>query len=174
LKGGSRPWRLALILVVTIATASCQRPGTSREGASDPPAGEWRTYGGTYASARYSPLDQIDRTNVGQLRVAWRWRSPDHDVMAQNPRVETFANQATPLMVGGVLYVSTSLSQVAAIDAATGQTLWVHDPEVWRLGTTCRVWARSGVGSRSSPGRCCSRLRRGGWSTCGGRRNVRG
>ena len=49
--------------------------------------------------------------------------------------IETFVNEGTPLMVGGVLYVSTSLSQVAAIDAATGQTLWTHDPEVWKLGT---------------------------------------
>jgi quinoprotein glucose dehydrogenase len=67
--------------------------------------------------------------------VAWRWRSPDHDVMARDDLVETFVNEGTPLMVGGVLYVSTSLSQVAAIDAATGQTIWVHDPEVWRLST---------------------------------------
>ena len=55
--------------------------------------------------------------------------------MAQNPILETFVNEGTPLMIGGVLYVSTSLSQVAAIDAATGQTIWTHDPEVWRLGT---------------------------------------
>jgi quinoprotein glucose dehydrogenase len=142
----SRRRRLTLVLALAVATASCQRPATSRESPADPPAGEWRAYGGTYASARYSPLDQIDRTNVGLLRVAWRWRSPDHDVMAQNPRVETFANQATPLMVGGVLYVSTSLSQVAAIDAATGQTLWVHDPEVWRLGTPPNHgWVHRGV-----------------------------
>jgi len=73
---------------------------------SRPPDVEWRAYGGTYASARYSPLAQIDRTNVGRLRVAWRWRSPDHDVMAQNSIVETFVNEATPLMVGGVLYVA--------------------------------------------------------------------
>src|SRR6185369_10520719 len=55
-------------------------------------------------------------------------------------------NEATPLMVGGVLYVSTSLSQVAAIDAATGQTLWTHDPEVWKLGTPGNLgWVHRGV-----------------------------
>ena len=136
---------LTLILALGLAVSACQATAP-RAAAPDPPDVEWRTYGGTYASARYSPLAQIDRTNVGQLRVAWRWRSPDHDVMAQNPTVATFVNEATPLMVGGVLYVSTSLSQVAAIDAATGQTLWTHDPEVWKLGTPPNHgWVHRGV-----------------------------
>ena len=66
--------------------------------------------------------------------------------MARIPSIETFVNEATPLMVGGVLYVSTSLSQVAAIDAATGQTLWTHDPEVWKLGTPPNLgWLHRGV-----------------------------
>ena len=43
--------------------------------------------------------------------------------------------ESTPLMVGGILYVSTSLSQVAAIDAATGKPRWVYDPETWKNGT---------------------------------------
>ena len=142
---------LTLALALAVATAGCQ--ATTPPGAPSPPSitspprdVEWRTYGGTYASARYSPLDQIDRTNVGQLHVAWRWRSPDHDVMAREPLIETFVNEGTPLMVGGVLYVSTSLSQVAAIDAATGQTLWTHDPEVWKLGTPPNHgWVHRGV-----------------------------
>ena len=142
---------LVLVLALVLAVFGCQ--ATAPPGATNPPAAaspprdvEWRTYGGTYASARYSPLDQIDRTNVGQLRVAWRWRSPDHDVMARDPLIETFVNEGTPLMVGGVLYVSTSLSQVAAIDAATGQTLWTHDPEVWKLGTPPNHgWVHRGV-----------------------------
>ncbi len=136
---------LTLVLALGATLSACQATAP-RAAAPDLPDVEWRTYGGTYASARYSPLAQIDRTNVGQLRVAWRWRSPDHDVMAQHPTVETFVNQATPLMVGGVLYVSTSLSQVAAIDAATGQTLWTHDPEVWKLGTPPNLgWVHRGV-----------------------------
>ena len=150
--GARRPLDpLVLVLALVLAVFGCQ--ATAPPGATNPPAAaspprdvEWRTYGGTYASARYSPLDQIDRTNVGQLRVAWRWRSPDHDVMARDPLIETFVNEGTPLMVGGVLYVSTSLSQVAAIDAATGQTLWTHDPEVWKLGTPPNHgWVHRGV-----------------------------
>ena len=82
---------LTLVLALAAAASACQAT-SPRVVAPDPPDVEWRTYGGTYASARYSPLAQIDRTNVGQLRVAWRWRSPDHDVMAQNPIPETFLN----------------------------------------------------------------------------------
>ena len=99
-----------------------------------PPRGEWPTHGGTNANARYSSLDQINRDNVGHLRIAWRWTSPDEELMARQPQIRTWLNQATPLMVGGVLYVSTSASQVAAIDAISGRTLWVHDPKIWMHG----------------------------------------
>jgi len=100
-----------------------------------PPHGEWPTHGGTNANARYSSLDQITRDNVRQLRIAWRWTSPDHELMALQMGIQTWLNQATPLMIGGVLYVSTSVSQVAAIEAISGRTLWVHDPKVWVHGT---------------------------------------
>jgi quinoprotein glucose dehydrogenase len=143
---------LALVVTLGLTVAACQAtpraaaPEPARAVALGPPHVEWRTYGGTYASARYSPVAQLDRDNVHQLRVAWRWRSPDHDIMARVSSIETHANEATPLMVGGVLYVSTSLSQVAAIDAATGQTLWTYDPEVWKLGTPPNHgWVHRGV-----------------------------
>src|SRR5262245_19948955 len=100
-----------------------------------PPRGEWPTHGGTNANARYSSLDQITRDNVSRLRIAWRWTSPDEALMARQPQIQTWLNQATPLMIGGVLYVSTSASQVAAIDAISGQTLWVYDPQIWTHGT---------------------------------------
>jgi quinoprotein glucose dehydrogenase len=124
------PLRVALLAVGLV---SC----TLTAGAASPvpPRGEWPTHGGTNANARYSSLDQITRDNVRQLHIAWRWTSPDHAVMAQQPQIQTWSNQATPLMIGGVLYVSTSLSQVAAIEATTGRTLWVHDPKIWVHGT---------------------------------------
>jgi quinoprotein glucose dehydrogenase len=92
--------------------------------------GMWPNYAGSLASHKYSPLSQIDKTNVANLAVAWRWRSPDNDITAfQNSVFE-----ATPLMVDGVLYTSTSFSQVAAIDAETGETLWVYDPQSYNFG----------------------------------------
>ena len=62
--------------------------------------------------------------NVGTLRVAWRWRSIDQDVLAARSDLHTFLNEGTPVMAGGRLYTVTSLSQVAAIDPATGRTIW--------------------------------------------------
>lgn len=97
-------------------------------------AGDWPVYGGVNAATKYSPLDQIDASNVGRLKVAWEWRSPDADILAANPQLRPGEFQATPLMVGGVLYTSTAMCQVAAIDGATGRTLWVFDPQTWRHG----------------------------------------
>lgn len=99
------------------------------------PRGQWPTYGGDPASTRYAPLDQITRDNVTRLRVAWRWDSADNAVVTANRRsLPAFpaAFKATPIMVDGVLYIKTSLSQAAAIDATTGRTLWTFDPETWR------------------------------------------
>jgi len=96
--------------------------------------GEWRFYGGDQGSSKYSPLDQINRGNVQKLKVAWSWDSPDLKVLEQNSRLYTLGYEATPLMIGGVLYVSTSLSQVAAIDAVTGKTNWVYDPKSYQTG----------------------------------------
>jgi quinoprotein glucose dehydrogenase len=96
-------------------------------GASPPAAGsaasdtEWRTYGGTLASTRYAPLDQINSDNFSTLEIAWRFNTA-----SLGPRRETNL-QATPLMVGGVLYsVAGSRRSVVALDAATGELLWVH------------------------------------------------
>lgn len=97
-------------------------------------AGEWRNYGSDKASTKYAPLTQINPKNFQRLKVAWTWRSAEEEVTKANPKVKTWVWESTPLMVGDVLYVSTSLSQVAALDAATGKTRWVYDPETWKGG----------------------------------------
>ena len=90
--------------------------------------GEWRSYGGDTGSTKYAPLDQIDSGNVADLRVAWRWRSIDHERQDADPDLR-FNNTylVTPLMVDGRLLVSTNLGQAAAIDATTGETVWTYD-----------------------------------------------
>ncbi len=100
---------------------------------------EWRAYGADYASTKYSPLAQIDHHNVDQLEVAWRWDSIDNAILEADSTLRVFVNEATPLMIGGVLYTSTALSQVAAIDAVTGKTLWSYDPKTWEDGTPANV-----------------------------------
>ena len=124
-------------------------PGAQAESSAAMAEGEWPAYAGTYAAARYSPLTQIDRSNAKDLHVAWRWKSPDQAIKDANPTVgPSFANESTPLMIGGTLYTSTSLSQVAAIDAATGETRWVFDPKIYEngLGMPANVgWLHRGV-----------------------------
>jgi quinoprotein glucose dehydrogenase len=125
-----------LLLVAGALPASGQRAaGTSADSMAALTRGEWPTYAGSYASAKYSPLAQIDAANVATLTIAWRWTSPDHAVRAENASIDpSWLHESTPLMVNGVLYTSTSLSQVAALDAATGRTKWVFDPGAWKLG----------------------------------------
>ena len=141
---------IVLALLGTVATANAQAiPGALPESTKALSQGEWPAYAGTYAAARYSPLTQIDRTNARNLHVAWRWKSPDMAIKEANPKVgPSCANESTPLMVGGMLYTSTSLSQVAAIDAATGETKWVFDPKIYEngLGIPANLgWLHRGV-----------------------------
>ncbi|HVS76832.1 MAG TPA: PQQ-binding-like beta-propeller repeat protein, partial [Steroidobacteraceae bacterium] len=84
--------------------------------------GEWLTYGRTYDEQRYSPLTQIDDRNVAGLGLAWY-----HD-LAGDRRVQ----ESTPLVVDGVMYLTTAWSRVVALDAATGGKLWEFDPHVPR------------------------------------------
>jgi quinoprotein glucose dehydrogenase len=82
---------------------------------------EWLHNRGDLASTSYSPLDQINRDNVSKLRIAWRWKS---DNFGPTPE---FYYRATPLMADGVLYTTAGIRRtVVAIDAATGETLWMH------------------------------------------------
>jgi glucose dehydrogenase len=115
---------IAILLVASILPAGSQLPGMSLPGASSESMaalarGEWPTYAGTYASAKYSPLDQITPANVGKLEVVWRWTSPDVAVRAANARIDpSYYHEGTPIMVNGVLYTRRSgpllLSAVSA------------------------------------------------------------
>jgi quinoprotein glucose dehydrogenase len=91
--------------------------------------GEWRTYGGDLASTRYSPLDQINKDNFNNLEIAWRFKTD-----ALGPRPE-FNLQSTPLMVGGVVYTTAGTRRaVVALDAGTGELLWMHSENEGKRG----------------------------------------
>ncbi len=137
--------------------------------------GEWRSYAGNIAGQKYSSLDQIDATNFSDLELAWEWTTIDRFVSKTTPDggewyapldsivdalVEETPNlyregqspnpsrfQATPLMVGGVLYFNTPLSQGVAVDATTGETLWVYNPKTYEEGTPSMSgpWTQRGV-----------------------------
>ncbi len=112
--------------------------------------GEWPQYAGDTGSSKYSPVDQIDHENVGRLELAWTWDAFDNSnyikpgvdpsSMSRAERRTKFPDpfKATPLMVGGKLFIRTNFSGVAAIEPSTGKTLWTYDP-----GTA--AWGRPGM-----------------------------
>src|SRR5215472_1786597 len=91
--------------------------------------GEWWTYGGDLASTRYSPLDQINKDNFKNLEVAWRFKT---DFLGPRPE---FNLQSTPLMVDGILYSTAGTRRaVVALDATTGELLWMHSENEGKRG----------------------------------------
>jgi quinoprotein glucose dehydrogenase len=115
--------RALLSALVTLASIA----GLS--GQAKPQSGEWTTYGGDLASTRYSPLDQINKENFNKLEVAWRFKTD-----SLGPRPE-FNFEGTPLMVDGILYSTAgSRRDVAALDAATGELIWMHSENEGKRG----------------------------------------
>lgn len=100
-------------------------------GQSSPSAAqfEWRSYGADPGGMRRSPLDQINRSNVAQLQRAWTYHTGEIALGLSRGDSRVAAFQCTPLMVGGVLYLSTPSNRVIAVDAETGKELWQFDPQ---------------------------------------------
>ena len=111
--------RLVFVLLAAFVVISMvSGPVAAQQGA---PNGDWPTYGGDLGHTRYSALDQIDAENFSDLEVAWRFKTAN-----LGPQPE-FIFQSTPLMVNGVLYTTAGTRRAAvAMDAATGEMLWVH------------------------------------------------
>src|SRR4029077_377008 len=93
---------------------------------------EWTYVGGDQGVDRYSPLDDINLTNVGQLQMAWEWKSPDKTMPEY--KVIPGAFGSTAIMIDNVVYVTTNLNRVAALDAETGREKWVYDPHSYEAG----------------------------------------
>src|SRR2546428_2014025 len=109
----SRPLLFGLFVCLMHSTMV---PLAGQSGAKN---GEWSTYGADLGSTRYSPLDQINRTNFSNLEVAWRFKTDN-----LGPRPE-FNLESTPLMVKGVLYAAAGTRRsVVAVDAGSGELLW--------------------------------------------------
>ena len=99
-------------------------------GADEEP-GNWMTHGRTYSEQRFSPLKEINDKNIGQLGLAWF-----HDLDTRR------GQEATPIVVDGVMYFTTAWSKVFALNAASGAVLWSYDPKVppeWAVNACCDV-----------------------------------
>ena len=121
-------WALCVLAWGALSVAACGElfSGGDDDGinhamliAADGDSANWITHGRTYSEQRYSPLDQVNAANVGDLGLAW---FADMDTAR--------GQEATPLVMDGKLYLTTAWSKVKAFDAATGKPLWDYDPEV--------------------------------------------
>jgi len=116
----------ARIGLITLAAALGTSPVIGQAGAKN---GEWPTYGGDLGHTRYAPLDQINAGNFGSLEIAWRFKTDN-----LGPRPE-YQFEATPLMVKGVLYSTAgSRRAVVALDAGTGELMWMHSENEGKRG----------------------------------------
>ncbi len=168
----ARALTFALILTSLLFVTSGKELLFAQRGAQN---GEWRAYGADKGSTKYSPLEQINRDNFARLKMAWRWKDPDAFLSKRTPdggewsaplaeivrqleketpnlyrpkEPPTMSNfQATPLMIGGALFLNTGLSQGASVDARTGQTRWIYNPRSYEEGTTSNqvTWRQRGV-----------------------------
>lgn len=113
-------------MIAACLLAGAVMPLSGQSGAKN---GEWRTYGGDLGNTHYSPLDQISAANFNQLQIAWRFKTEN---LGPTPEYNL---EGTPLMVNGVMYSTAGTRRaVVALNAATGELLWVHAEQEGKRG----------------------------------------
>lgn len=119
-----QPVRRALVVTVALVAMDLAAAGPE----------DWPSYGSTLASTKYASFDQINAETIGELGISWIWASVDNDAVQVRPEFVPGPYKATPIKVGDVLFASTSLGSVVALDAASGRQLWAFDTETWKDG----------------------------------------
>ena len=120
--------RLPILLSAVLVLLASNAAGLL--GAQAPAPGVWPAYGRDAGGMRFSPLAQITRENVGQLAVAWSYRTGEADVPIRRGREPSL--EVTPLVIDGTMYLSTPFGRVIALDPATGAERWTFDPKIDR------------------------------------------
>ncbi len=116
------PTRLLTVAALLVTGASLQAQSSGS-------AGEWRYFGGDHGFTRYSPVAQIDESNVSELEIVWRRPGLDPELREAFPGLRPDRNlRSTPIMVGGMLYTTNSVGLLRAVDPATGDTVWAQEP----------------------------------------------
>lgn len=110
-------WAISLICPLLLGVSPAAEPA----GAA-PTYRDWRYYGGDAGGTKYSALTQINRTNVGQLKPVWTFRCDD---MRAQPATTIECN---PIVIDGVMFLTSPGLKVLALDAVTGKQKWVFDP----------------------------------------------
>ena len=114
---------LVSIALAAATTAWAQEPGATTG---------WPFVGSDQAHTKYSVAGEITAANVGELEIVWSWEPNETALEEYGTRPGPF--QATPIMVGDTLYLSTMYTRVAALDAETGAERWAFDPRAWEGG----------------------------------------
>src|SRR5215471_13871136 len=119
--------RLATLAAILV-TASISQCQTSRAEPADGPAADWPYYAGDAGGSRYSPLAQIDRSDVTGLQVAWEYHTGDVSDGSDNRRKSAF--ETTPIVVENTMYLTTPFNRVVALDPVSGTEKWRFDPKI--------------------------------------------
>jgi quinoprotein glucose dehydrogenase len=119
--------RCALVALFVLAADA-----DAAAGAAALPDQDWPDYGGDPGGMKYSPLADINTANVAGLKLAWQWQTGEQPLAAYGTSPGVF--EATPVVVDGVMYLSTPYNRVVALDATSGRELWAYDPEAYRDG----------------------------------------
>lgn len=117
---------LIVIAFALICLLKFSRHGQAADGKLSP--NDWPAYGRDAGGSRYSPLNQINRENVGKLKVAWTYHTGAEEVKAVSSKNAAF--ESTPILVDGLLYLTTPYNRVIALNPATGAEKWSFDPAV--------------------------------------------
>ena len=114
---------------------------------------DWPFYGGDQGGTKYSQLTEINPQTVSRLHTAWTWRTGEKDLPQYGSKPGMF--EVTPLMIDGVLYLSTPYSNVVALNASTGAAIWTYDAKAYELGQPANGtgWVHRGVAAWRDKGK---------------------
>ena len=118
------------MIALTAALACDSSPPDARVDAAgaDSIRVEWPAVGGDHGARHYSPLSDVNRSNVTLLQRAWEWHTSDKPRVEEGTALEPGAFESTPVMVGDTLFVSTGLASAVALDAESGRSIWTFVP----------------------------------------------
>src|ERR1700679_3815453 len=120
--------RFLFITAIGLALTGARIATAQSSGSSGAPRGDWAYYGHDAGGTRYSPLTQINRENVAQLKVAWVFHVGD--ISDGSGGKKRSGLETTPILADGTLYLTTGFNRVFALDPETGKQRWVYDPMI--------------------------------------------
>jgi alcohol dehydrogenase (cytochrome c) len=130
----------ALAVAAAVVAAVIAGCGSSGGGEATGAGSDWSTNGGTMSNQRYSTLDDIDTSNVGQLKGVWRTHLNGSGIAAK------YSGESQPIVQDGVIYITTGNDDVFAVSVDSGKILWEHKSNISQdISTICCGWLNRGV-----------------------------